>query len=310
MPHLQCSDFDEFAQALRGVDGRYLLTGSTTCDWRLQVVELDGVTLMVGQDGAANLFHASCQAGVHSLFVPLESAGGVAVNGERLAPSNVSWLVPGSEFHMRAGGAQQWIAVMIEDAAPGAATVLDDAVLAMSACTHSGRALPQSIAHLRVLSSRLFQRQDGPLDERSTAVVRHQLLQATHSVVHSMHGTRQERRGRPSLSRQLIVDRAINAIDARLDQPIQLSELSKWAGVSERTIRSVFREQFGVSPHRYIAMRRMHGIHSAIRSAASQDTVSDICGRFGVWDFGRFARSYRQQFGVSPSSMLEMTKRK
>lgn len=310
MTRLVCTEFDEFADALPGVDGRYLLTGSAVCDWKLQVVELDGVTLMAGQDGAANLFQASCMPGVYSLFVPLETTSGVAVNGELLGSSCVSWLVPGSEFHMRAVGAQRWLAVIIADPHLGHPGAPDDAVLSRSSSTRSNRASPHAIAGLQDLSQRILQLEGSRTDVAMLIAIRDQLLHASLSVVRSMAGAVEERRGRPSLSRQSIVDRSVSLIETRLDQPIQLSDLSAAAGVSERTIRSVFREQFGVSPHHYIMMKRMHGIHSAIRSAASHDTVTDICGRFGIWDFGRFSRAYQQQFGLLPSRMLARSKQK
>lgn len=310
MTHLVCTEFDEFAEALQGVDGRYLLTGSAVCDWQLQVVELHGVTLMAGQDGAANLFHASCLQGVYSLFVPLGATSSVIVNGELLGSSYVSWLVPGSEFHMRADGAQRWLAVMIAGAASGCSFVIDDAVVALSASTHSGRASSQAIARLRALAFRILQLEDGRLEAPAMTAARDQLLQASLSVLRSMTGAAEERRGRPSLPRQAVLDRAINLIDARMDQHIQLSDLSEAAGVSERTLRSMFHERFGVSPCHYVMMKRLHGIHSAIRTAAPHDTVSEICSRFGIWDFGRFARAYQQQFGLPPSRMLVLSKRK
>lgn len=123
-------------------------------------------------------------------------------------------------------------------------------------------------------------------------------------VVCREFSTDPERRGRPMLSRQAILDRALDVIDNRLGQMIRLTDLCDATGVSVRTLNSVFRHRFGISPHQYIMSRRLHGIHAAIRSATPDDTVSDICGRFGVWDFGRFARAYQQEFGVPPSKML------
>lgn len=123
-------------------------------------------------------------------------------------------------------------------------------------------------------------------------------------VVHHEFSSGQERRGRPTLSRQAILDRALDHIENRLDRMIRLADLCEATGVSVRTLNSVFRHRFGISPHQYIMSRRLHGIHAAIRAATPDDTVSDICGRFGVWDFGRFARMYQQEFGLPPSKML------
>ena len=77
------------------------------------------------------------------------------------------------------------------------------------------------------------------------------------------------------------------------------------AGASERTLRNVFRECLGMSPHHYVMAHRLHAIRSAIRGAGPQDTVTTICSQFGVWDFGRLAKQYKAQFGELPSQSLQ-----
>lgn len=63
MSRLICADFDEFEEALYGVEGRYLLRSRQQRDWRLHVVELDGVALMFGREGRARSTVASvCRA--------------------------------------------------------------------------------------------------------------------------------------------------------------------------------------------------------------------------------------------------------
>jgi len=131
------------------------------------------------------------------------------------------------------------------------------------------------------------------------------LIDATVEVAYALARTAQERRGRPAQARWLVLRRAMDLIDARLDRSdVHLDDLSRAAGVSGRTLHAIFREQFGVSPHQFIIHRRLHAIHAAIRSAGPDDTVSAICARFGVWDFGRFARTYRLRFGATPSAVL------
>ncbi len=76
-------------------------------------------------------------------------------------------------------------------------------------------------------------------------------------------------------------------------------------GASERTVRNVFYEYMGMSPHRYLVKHRLHAIRSAIRSAGPEDTVTSICMRYGAWDTGRVATQYRRLFGMLPSEELQ-----
>lgn len=62
MSRLVCADFDEFEEALYGVEGRYLLRSRQQRDWRLRVVELDGVALMFGREGAGTTVASVCRA--------------------------------------------------------------------------------------------------------------------------------------------------------------------------------------------------------------------------------------------------------
>ena len=78
--------------------------------------------------------------------------------------------------------------------------------------------------------------------------------------------------------------------------------------MSERTLRNVFNQYLGMSPHRYLMIRRLHAMRDAIRHAGPEDTITSICARFGVWDFGRFASLYRQFFGTFPAHSLKAAK--
>lgn len=303
MAGLVCREFDEFADELRGVDGRYLLTARATHAWKLQVAELGDTSVMWGQDGAANLFHASCLPGVHSLFVPLLPGHGVLVNGLQVDDGCAAWLAPGAEFHMRGRSAQQWLAVMIRTENARTLALLGEA-LPKRTCI--ARPSAMAIARLVSVAFRVLRLGNGAQGSAgaSRAELRDQLLCASLGVMRSVTDSLDEARGRPMLPRATIIGRALDLIDARLDQAILLSDLCEAAGVSGRTLNAVFRDQLEMSPHQYIMVRRLHGVHAAIRSATPEDTVSEICGRFGIWDFGRFARAYRSRFGMAPSRML------
>lgn len=89
------------------------------------------------------------------------------------------------------------------------------------------------------------------------------------------------------------------------EQPIRLSELCRDAGVSERTLRSIFKEVFGVGPNRYLHVRRLHLVRAALSIAQPHtDSVSQIAARFGFSDSGRMASDYHQLFGEYPSKTL------
>jgi AraC-like DNA-binding protein len=81
--------------------------------------------------------------------------------------------------------------------------------------------------------------------------------------------------------------------------------LAAAASVSERTLRTAFKEYFGVGPVHYLQLRHLHRVHRAIKAADPEEvSVSQILVGQGEWAFGRFASRYRRLFGELPSDTL------
>lgn len=114
-----------------------------------------------------------------------------------------------------------------------------------------------------------------------------------------------ERRSIAAVSHLRAVRAAFEVLEARAGDPIYLAELCQAARVSERTLRNAFQHLYGVSPIRYLVLRRMELVRRALRDADPRKTrVSDIASRFGFTNLGRFAMEFRQLYGESPSRML------
>jgi AraC family ethanolamine operon transcriptional activator len=109
---------------------------------------------------------------------------------------------------------------------------------------------------------------------------------------------------RDHVGHQQILRRALELLDATPDAPLHISDLCQACGTSERTLRNLFTRYLGMSPHRYLMQHRLHAIRRAILHAHANETITEICARFGVWDFGRFAGTYRLYFGELPSQSL------
>lgn len=85
----------------------------------------------------------------------------------------------------------------------------------------------------------------------------------------------------------------------------QVAELCAALGVSGRTLQAYCRAHLNMSPGRYLRLRQLQRIHRALRSADSPAaTVSELARRHGVRQLGRFAGTYRAQFGETPSATL------
>ena len=90
-----------------------------------------------------------------------------------------------------------------------------------------------------------------------------------------------------------------------LSDPVTVADLSRMAGVSQRTLRAAFHDIVGISPKRYALMQRLHAAHLALQQAdRGRTTVTDVAMTFGFFELGRFAGRYRHAFGEVPSRTL------
>jgi AraC-like DNA-binding protein len=105
--------------------------------------------------------------------------------------------------------------------------------------------------------------------------------------------------------RARVMARLEEALMANPEEPLYMAELSAQVGTSYWTLRDCCLEYLGMSPKRYLWLRRMNLARRALRRAkAEQTTVTAIASDCGFWELGRFSVAYRSLFGESPSTAL------
>jgi AraC-like DNA-binding protein len=89
------------------------------------------------------------------------------------------------------------------------------------------------------------------------------------------------------------------------NRQLHMPELCALIGVTERTLRSCCAEFLGISPTRYVLLRRLKQVRIALRDADPvRSNVADIARGHGFTELGRFAGAYRNAFGEAPSTTL------
>lgn len=91
----------------------------------------------------------------------------------------------------------------------------------------------------------------------------------------------------------------------RLAKPFPIDDLSRELNISNRQLYRSFQSELGISPARYLKLYRMSRIKCELERACVEDsTVTQIVYKWGFWDLGRFAQTYKQMFGELPSETL------
>jgi len=123
------------------------------------------------------------------------------------------------------------------------------------------------------------------------------------AMVACLTDTAAAKRCRPS--HQRVLRRFEQVLEANQDEPLYIPEICAAIGVPGRTLRHLCQEHLGVSPRRYLWLRRMHQTRLALTLADPHaKTVTEIAANHGFWELGRFAVTYQQLFGEAPSLTL------
>lgn len=300
-------EFDEFEDRLPGLHGRYLLLARQERPWRLASTDLCDVVLTKGREGAASIFSSRAQADSFILFVSLSGAGSIKVDGHRLDSGEFAWMAPGRLSHIESDLPSSWLRIVIpRDAVVSRFASGDDAVALASLDCNQVKSARGPIYDLVRLSRRIFGLDadcgNSPLTQDRAQAIKRELMDTVYRMLVPL--TDRKPGGRPDPNSLRVLDRALELIETRVGERLNADDLSRAAGMSERSLQNAFSRNFAVSPHRYVVIARLHAVRAAIHAAQPGDSVTTICSDLGISDFGRCASQYRRLFGVLPSQDL------
>lgn len=306
---LICSQFDEFEEALYGVQGRYVLRTRQQRDWQLSVVDLNGVALMSGREGAGTVYTGIGLPGYFNIFVPLTGHETTVVDGHSFSRRRIGWMVPNTLFHINAKTPASWLTVAMScELVMRWASVREDefdySVLHRNIVSNAHR----NARSLIWLARRLFEINEHSPEvlhgESAENAARMDIMDVVFRILMPIDCVKAS--PRDNRNHKEILRRALDLLDLLEYQTVHIEDICHATCASERTVRNVFNRYLGMSPHRYLMIRRLHAIRQVIRHAAADETITAICARFGVWDLGRFASLYRQYFGTLPAQSLAL----
>lgn len=91
-------------------------------------------------------------------------------------------------------------------------------------------------------------------------------------------------------------------ITRNLAQPITVAELAREAHLSAYHFMRLFKQNTGVSPHRYLIARRVEEAHALLRDGNHR--VADAAYAVGFCDQSHLDRHFRRHYGYAPRTLL------
>ncbi|MBV9685906.1 MAG: helix-turn-helix domain-containing protein [Alphaproteobacteria bacterium] len=297
---------DQFQAAVRGGDNLYSVLGPGVFCAELTDIEVGRVKIQRGRETLPRLGASGMPADKVAILTWPHNGRLPVVRGTQVQPGELFCAGPGTQSHHRTAGPNEFAAMTLDvPALAGAASDLTGHELNVASGTLL-RPPERLIARLHslVLSAiRVSETMPQVLfSPRCAESLEEGLLEAIVACL-TRHDTREEsvKHG----TRVAIAKKLEEAIEARLDSPLRVLELCRITGLHERTLRKVCQEQMGVSPSRFLALRRLHMARRALlRADPRSATVTEIAMEHGMWELGRFAVAYKALFGESPSATL------
>jgi transcriptional regulator GlxA family with amidase domain len=100
------------------------------------------------------------------------------------------------------------------------------------------------------------------------------------------------------------VRRAEEIMRERFAEPLTVADLAAEVGLGLRVLQIAFRTHRGVSPRARLNTIRMERAREMLVAADPAASVTDVALACGFAHFGRFAGTYRERYGETPSDTL------
>jgi AraC-like DNA-binding protein len=254
----------------------------------LTFVELYRLQMESGWQSLPTVSHASIRKDRSMVLFPADAAqppptyGGVEVH-----PGQIVVAALAGEFHGRSQANVSWglLSLTADDlAAFGRAPVGRDLKPPPMTCViRPGSAAMSRLLSLRKAADHLAATVPDVLAHPEVARAIEQELVRTMIACLTAPGATE--RLRPS--RQTIMRRFEQVIEAHQDEPLYVADLCKAAGVSQRTLQGLCQDHLGMGPHRYLWLRRMQQARRALTLADGMArTVTEIANDHGCAELG------------------------
>ena len=98
------------------------------------------------------------------------------------------------------------------------------------------------------------------------------------------------------------LERVLDFIEQNLKRELRAEDLAEQLRMSSRSLYALFDRQLGVTPKQYIRQRKLERIRACLSDpSCTVRSLTELALDYGFLHLGRFAESYRQQFGELPS---------
>jgi AraC-like DNA-binding protein len=309
-PNTAVASFDDpepFQNAIRR--GQFEIVPTARGNFRSELVRVDFDTVWMqrAKENLPLIHHGAVSADrVIVVLLPDPDSPPLRYCGMEFGAHDI--VVNGSEMiTLASSAASGWASMSLEPSAfAQASEAITGREILRPSVTHRTRPAPEILQRLSALHRAAAElARTDPVLLASSQVARAFETQLTEMMIRSIGQGEPIRVTTATLRQRTIISRLEEFLQMRREQPVYLLDICKAVGASERTLRAACQDQFGLSPTRYLWLRRMYLARRRLAEAEARSTsVTEVAMANGFWELGRFAAEYRSLFGETPSMTL------
>jgi AraC-like DNA-binding protein len=305
---LTFADPDAYHAAIRAPEVQGFITAPGNFHAELTRIDFYRLLMQRGEESLPRILKfATTPERVAIFFAAGPSQPAMQLNGMEMSQRSVIALGLGLARHHRSSAACQWAAMSLthEDLVAAGLAILGRE---LTLPTFAHRIRPP--AHLLSRLSNLHEAAGHLAKTAPDILTRPEVAQAleerlVQAMVSCMVGGDVPEIRSAHHRHAAVMRRLEELLEANSDRTLYLADLCAATGASDRTLRACCQEHLGMSPMRYLWLRRMHLARRALRIAdPATTTVTEVATTYGFWELGRFSGAYRSLFGEAPSAAL------
>ena len=298
---------DDYQAAVGDATVNLIVTGGGDFDARLTWLHLRRFHVLRGCENLPRIAFISLSPALVFVSFPTSEGPPLTYRGLGLQFGDVVFHSRGERTHQRTNGESQWgiISLLPEQLAACGKALTGSKITPPLA----GRVLrPSRSAAVRLL--RLHPKACRLAETRHQLIANPEVARALeqellHALVNCLIAD--DVSGNPKTRRHHtdIMVRFEDALSTLRGPQLSMPALCAAIDVPERTLRVCCAEFLGMSPTRYLLLRRLNRARSALRRAdPANASIAEIARSCQFQEPGRFAVTYRTIFGEMPSSTL------
>jgi hypothetical protein len=250
---------EQYEKSIRASDVKEFVTGRGAYEAQLTKIDLHRLWMQLGRKALPGISHtASHKNRIPIVFLADMDQRPMLNSGILVHPGEIVCYAPGSEHHLRTEAGYHCAAMSLapEDFAAYAQALMGRE-LSIPTATRVVRPSSASMARLIQLHQTA-----SDLAKKAPAILAHPevAMAMEQELVRAMLVclTEGDAVGRERGERQPIMQRFEQALEAHEGELLYLVDLCAEVGVSERNLRVCCQARLGMSPHRYLWLRRMN----------------------------------------------------